>query len=89
MHSWTDLQVDLSELVVAHLVYMNLSFHGHSSSIQCDISILLKSIEICKSQVVATLCWMGVHFCHLACHAASDVLGYVLLLVGPPVVLLK
>ena len=55
MNGWTDLQVDLSELVAAHLVYMNLNFHGHSFIIQCDISILLKSIEICKSRVVATL----------------------------------
>ena len=55
MHSWTDLQVDLSEIVAAHLVYMNLSFHGHSSNIQCDISILLKGIENRKSRVVATL----------------------------------
>ena len=54
MHGWTDLEVDLSEPVAAHLVYMNLDFHGHSF-IQCDISILLKSIEICKSRVVATL----------------------------------
>ena len=55
MHGWTDLQVDLSELVASHLVYMNLNFHGHSFIIRCDISILLKSIEICKSRVVATL----------------------------------
>ena len=55
INGWTDLQVDLSELVAAHLVYMNLGFHGHSFIIQCDISILLKSIEICKSRVVATL----------------------------------
>ena len=55
MNGWTDLQVDLSEPVAAHLVYMNLNFHGHSFIIQCDISILLKSIEICKSRVVATL----------------------------------
>ena len=49
MNGWTDLQVDLSELVAAHLVYMNLSFHGHSFSIQCDISVLLKGIENSKS----------------------------------------
>ena len=49
MNGWTDLQVDLSEPVAAHLVYMNLSFHGHSFSIQCDISILLKSIRNYKS----------------------------------------
>ena len=55
MSGWTDLQVDLSEPVAAHLVYKNLRFHGHSFSIQCDISILLKGIEICKSRVVATL----------------------------------
>ena len=55
MNGWTDLQVDLSELVAAHLVYMNLNSHGHSFNIQCDISILLKGIEICKSRVVATL----------------------------------
>ena len=55
MNSWTDLQVDLSEPVVAHLVYMNLNSHGHSFNIQCDISILLKGIENCKSRVVATL----------------------------------
>ena len=55
MNGWTDLQVDLSELVAAHLFYMNLNFHGHSFIIQCDISILLKSIEICKSRVMATL----------------------------------
>ena len=60
MNGWTDLQVDLSELVAAHLFYMNLNFHGHSFIIQCDISILLKSIKICKSQVVATLCG-GLH----------------------------
>ena len=55
MNGWTDLQVDLSELVAAHLVYMNPNFHGHSSNIQCDTSILLKGIENRKSQVVATL----------------------------------
>ena len=55
MNGWMDLQVDLSELVAAHLVYMNLNFHGHSSNIQCDISILLKGIENHKSRVVATL----------------------------------
>ena len=55
MNGWTDLQVDLSELVAAHLVYMNLKFHGHSSNIQCDIGILLKGNKNCKSQVVATL----------------------------------
>ena len=55
MNGWTDLQVDLSELVAAHLVYMNLNSHGHSSNIQCDISTLLKGIENCKSRVVATL----------------------------------
>ena len=55
MNGWTDLQVDLSEPVAAHLVYKNLRLHGHSFSIQCDISILLKGIEICKSRVVATL----------------------------------
>ena len=55
MNGWTDLQVDLSELVAAHLVYMNLNCHGHSSNIQCDISILLKGIKNCKSRVVATL----------------------------------
>ena len=32
---------------------------------------------------------MSVYFCYLACYAASDVLGNILLLVGPPVVLLK
>ena len=55
MNGWTGLQVDLSELVASHLVYMNLNFHGHSFIIRCDISILLKSIKICKSRVVATL----------------------------------
>ena len=50
-----DLQVNLHELVAAHLVYMNLNFHGHSLDIQCDISILLKGIENRKSRVVATL----------------------------------
>ena len=34
---------------------MNLNHHGHSFNIQWDISILLKGIENCKSQVVATL----------------------------------
>ena len=56
MNGWTDLQVDLSELVAAHLVYMNLNLHGHSSNIQFDIGILLKGIKNCKSRVVATLC---------------------------------
>ena len=55
MNGWTDLQVDLSEPVAAHLVYMNLNSHGHSLNIQCDIGILLKGIENCKSRVVATL----------------------------------
>ena len=55
MNGWMDLQVDLSEPVAAHPVYMNLKFHGHSSNIQCDIGILLKGIKNCKSQVVATL----------------------------------
>ena len=55
INSWTDLHIDLSELVAAHLVYMNLNVHGHSFNIECDISILLKGIENCKSQVVATL----------------------------------
>ena len=55
MNGWTDLQADLSEPVAAHLVYMNLDSHGHSFNIQCDISILLKGIENCKSRVVATL----------------------------------
>ena len=40
MNSWMDLQVDLSELVVAHLVYMNLNYHGHSFNIQCDLNCL-------------------------------------------------
>ena len=55
MNGWTDLQVDLSDIVAAHLVYKNLNSHGHSFNIQWDISILLKGIEICKSRVVATL----------------------------------
>ena len=55
MNSWTDLQVDLREHVTAHLVYMNLNSHGHSFNTQCDIGILLKGIEYCKSRVVATL----------------------------------
>ena len=55
INSWMDLQVDLSELVAAHLVYINLNVHGHSFHIQYDISILLKGIENCKSQVMATL----------------------------------
>ena len=55
MNGWTDLQVDLSKPVAAHLVYMNLNLHGHSFNIQCDISILLKGIENRKSRVVATL----------------------------------
>ena len=55
MNGWMDLQVNLSEPVAAHLVYMNLNSHGHSFNIQCDTSILLKGIENCKSRVVATL----------------------------------
>ena len=68
MNGWTDLQVDLSELVAAHLVYMNLNFHGHSFIIQCDISILLKSIEICKSRVVATLRRVHLTYVHILEH---------------------
>ena len=49
MNGWTDLQVDLSEPVAAHLVYINLNLHGYSFNIQCDISILLKGIKNCKS----------------------------------------
>ena len=32
--SWTDLQVDLSELIAAHLIYMNPNSHSHSYFIQ-------------------------------------------------------
>ena len=55
INSWMDLQVNLSELIVAHLIYMNPKFHSHSCFIQWDIGFLLKSIKILKSQVVATL----------------------------------
>ena len=55
INSWTDLQVDLSELIPAHPIYMNPNFHSHSCFIQWDIGFLLKSIEILKSWVVATL----------------------------------
>ena len=34
INSWTDLQVDLSELIVAHHVYVNPNFHSHSCFIQ-------------------------------------------------------
>ena len=49
MNSWTDLQVDLSELVAAHLVYGNHNVHSLSFIIQCDNSILLKSLKNHKS----------------------------------------
>ena len=55
MNGYMDLQVDLGELVAAYLVYVNHNVHGLSFIIQCDISILLKSIRNHKSQVVATL----------------------------------
>jgi hypothetical protein len=34
---------------------MNPNLHGHRLFIQCDVSSLLKSTEIFKSQAVATL----------------------------------
>ena len=55
INSWTDPQVDLSEPIAAHLIYMNPNFHSLSCFIQWDIGLLLKSIEILKSRVVATL----------------------------------
>ena len=58
MNGWTDLQINLSELVAAHQVYMNLNVRGHSFNTQCGISILLKGIENHKSRVVATLGWI-------------------------------
>src|SRR5947208_14683899 len=61
INGWMDLGVDLSELIAAHLVYMNPNVHGHSFFIQCDISLLLKSTEIFKSRAVATLTQTHVH----------------------------
>ena len=55
MNSWTDLQVDLSDLIAVHLIYLNPNFHSHSYFIQFDIHLFLKSIENHKSQVMATL----------------------------------
>ena len=79
MNGWTGLQVDLSELVAAHLVYMNLNLHGHSSNIQCDIGILLKGIKNRKSRVMATLePWHEVfqilvgHSCPIDCFITRD-----------------
>jgi hypothetical protein len=54
MNGWTDLQVNLSEPIVAHLIYLNPNFHSHTYFIQFDIHLFLKSIKNCKSQVVAT-----------------------------------
>ena len=49
MNSWMDLQVNLSELVAAHLVYVDHNVYGLSCIIQCDISIFLKRIKQHKS----------------------------------------
>jgi hypothetical protein len=59
INGWTDLGVDLSELIAAHLIYMNPKFHGHSVYIQCDISLLLKSTENFKSRAMAILVIYG------------------------------
>ena len=48
-NSWMDLQVNLSELVAAHLVYVNHNVYGLSFIIQCDNSILIKSLKNHKS----------------------------------------
>jgi hypothetical protein len=55
MNGWTDLRVGLSDLIAVHLIYLNPKFHSHSYFIQFDIHLFLKSIENCKSQVMATL----------------------------------
>ena len=34
INGWTDLQVDLSEPIAAHLIYMNPNLHSHSYFIQ-------------------------------------------------------
>ena len=48
INSWADLQVDLSELIAAHRIYLNPNFYSHSCFIQWDIGLLLKSIKILK-----------------------------------------
>jgi hypothetical protein len=49
MNGWTDLRVDLSDLIAVHLIYLNPNLHSHSYFIQLDIYVFLKSTEICKS----------------------------------------
>jgi hypothetical protein len=55
MNDWTGRQVDLSELIAIHLVYMNPNCHNYSYFIRFDIHLFLKSTENRKSRVVATL----------------------------------
>ena len=43
INRWMDLQINLSEPIVAHLIYINPNFHGYSIFIQCEISLLLKN----------------------------------------------
>jgi hypothetical protein len=75
--SWTDLWVDLSEPVAAHLIYLNPNFHSHTYCIWFDIHLFLKCIKNHKSWVVAILsywwlCWLWpASYVQIVCFAPS------------------